>query len=256
MQMTFIIPIGDETIYEQCFNRSPLFKKNPAKFEVLAQRRYSSAAKAFNAALDVAKNDLVVICHQDIVLPGSWAETFTKCVEQINHLDPNWGVIGHAGMTLDERVAAHVYRHDRELRGDVPLPARVRTLDESFIAFRRSSGLRFDDELPGFYFYAVDICLQAEVKGMQSYAVDAPCFHQARNRASQQASFFELEKRIINKWKNQLPIQTLSGRVAGRGYLIYKRFRNRYSELLATCGYHGAPWWESLPKISPERLLE
>jgi hypothetical protein len=68
--------------------------------------------------------------------------------------------------------------------------------------------------------------------------------------------FFEEERYLIKKWKNHLPIQTLSaGQVRGNSYLIYKRLRNTGRKVLAMCGYRSEPWWWTLPKISPEELL-
>ena len=253
-KITFVVPVADEPIYEQCFKRSPLLAGN-GDFEVFCQRGYRSAGVAFNVAMDKAANDLIVFCHQDILLPASWARTFGSRLEELERVAPRWGVVGCAGRTCQEQVAAHLFRHDRELRGEAALPAKVRTLDESLIAFRRSSGLRFDEALAGFNFYAVDICLEAESRGLDNYVVDAPCFHQAKNRTSFAAGFFKTEKWILNKWRSRLPVQTLSGRLVGGRYLAYKRMRDQFDALRAACGHKKEPWWTDLPKISPEEHL-
>ncbi len=253
--LTFVVPVGDDTIYERYFNSSPLFT-NRSNFEIYCQRGFTSAAAAFNAAIDTAQNDLLVFCHQDIVLPAAWAVNFSQRIDELEYLKPQWGVVGCAGQTREEQLAAHLYRHDRELCGVVPLPASVRTLDECIICFRRSSGLRFDESLAWFFFYAVDICMQAEARGLQSYVVDSPCFHQAKNRISLPASFYRAEQLIIRKWRDRLPIQTLSGRVAGNGHLARKKLRNAGGQFLATFGYRRRPWWVGLPRILPEKLVE
>jgi Glycosyltransferase like family len=252
--ITFIIPVGDDDIYHRCFQSSPvLATKGP--HEVLCQRGYKSAAAAFNAAIEDSSNDLMVFCHQDIVFPRRWNDIFWSRLQELADVDERWGVVGCAGRTQANERAAHLYRHDREFVGDVSLPARVRTLDECIISFRRSSRLRFDENMIGFFFYAVDICMQAESRGLKNYVVDAPCFHQGKDRSILPAAFYEAERYMIGKWKKRLPIQTLSGRVGGRAYLGYKRLRNRWDEFLASKGRRPAPWWTDLPKISPEHLL-
>ena len=254
--LTFIVPVGDDGIYQRCFQSSPLFRPG-AGFEILCQRGFKSAAKAFNDGIDRARNDLLVFCHQDIVLPASWADTFLARLGELDRQDPHWGVVGCAGRTRSEGFAVHLYRHDREWRGSVPLPAEVRTLDECIIAFRRSSGLRFDEGLAGFFFYAVDICLEAETRRCKNYAIDAPCFHQAKDReTSLPKAFFEAERRVVDKWRERLPIQTPSGRIVGRGHLVIKRLRSRWREFLSARGFKKSPWWGQLPVISPERLLQ
>jgi hypothetical protein len=253
-KITFVVPVADEETYARCFKSSPLLAAEPA-FEVFCQRGAKSAAAAYNSGLDAAHNDLVVFCHQDILFPAGWADAFLKRLEELERRDADWGVVGCAGRTREEEVAAHIYRHDRELRGTAPLPAMVRTLDECIIALRVSSGLRFDDAMPGFFRYGVDICLQAEASGRNNYAVDAPCFHQGKNRASLPALFFEEERYLVDKWSHHLPIQTLSaGQVRGNGYLAYKRLRNHCKGVLAACGLKSEPWWWTLPKIPPEKL--
>jgi hypothetical protein len=249
-----VVPIGDEPIYAECFAKSPLLASGAA-FAVFNQRGFKTAAAAFNQAIAAAQNDLIVFCHQDIILPAGWDQLFLKRLEQLTALDPNWGVAGCAGRSRDGHVAAHIYRHDREFQAAAPLPGKVRTLDECLIAFRPSCGLRFDENLLGFFFYAVDICLQAESRGWFNYAIDAPCFHQAKNRTSLPRSFYEAERNIIRKWHSYLPIQTLSGQVAGGSYLAYKRVRNKWEEWLAACGCRKQPWWSDLPRIEPEKLL-
>jgi hypothetical protein len=252
--ITFVVPVADDATYARCFNSSPLLASGPP-FEVFCQRGFQSAAAAFNSGIDAAHNDLVVFCHQDILLPAGWADAFCKRLEELDRVDANWGVVGCAGRTRDEQLAAHIYRHDRELCGNVSLPAKVRTLDECIIAFRLSSGLRFDDAMPGFFRYGVDICLQAEVSGRHNYAVDAPCFHQGKNRASLPSLFFEEERYLLQKWRDHLPIQTLSvGEMRSNNYLAYKRLRNKWKGLLAACGYRSEPWWWTLPQIPPEKL--
>lgn len=252
--ITFVVPIGDEHIYAQCFAKSPLLASGAA-VEVFGQRGFKTAAAAFNEAIQRSRNDLMIFCHQDIVLPAGWDAGFLTEIQKVSGVAPNWGVVGCAGITADGRVAAHIYRHDRELASSVPLPAEVRTLDECLVAFRRSSALRFDKDLPGFFYYAADICLQAESLGRLNYAIDAPCVHRSKSRVSLPASLYVAERYFIRKWSTRLPVPTLSGTVGGRKSLAIRRVKDGLRAATARIGWRPRPWWAALPQVDLEAIL-
>jgi len=251
---TFVVPVADQLTYNRCFRSSPPFR-TIWPCEVFSLHRCGSAAKAFNKAIDKAHHELLVFCHQDILLPASWADTLKQRLDELEALDPHWGVTGCAGITEKEEVAAHLYRHEREFRGSLRLPARVRTLDESIIVFRHSTGLRFDERLPGFFRYGVDICLQSEARGLFNYAIDVPCFHQAKDRSVLPTAFFREDEFLIAKWRERLPIQTLSGKLTGSFDLTYRRVRNRWNRLARMLGWQKRPWWSELPHITVQDAL-
>jgi len=128
----------------------------------------------------------------------------------------------------------------------------VETLDEMVICFRKSSGLRFDTALPSFFYYAVDICLQANARGLKNFAVDAPCFHQATYRKVFRKVFYESQKYMLSKWKARLPVKTPSGVLDEEKFNIIQ-FIKRYIYLII--GYSPPPWWEKYPVINPDDIL-
>ena len=163
------------------------------------------------------------------------------------------GVVGCIGMTSSGVPAGHIYRHDREYFPTCPLPARVETLDEMLISFRRSSSLRFDPVLPSFFYYAVDLCLQATSRGLHNFAVDAPCFHQAKNRNHvMPTDFYHSQEYMMRKWKGVVPVRTLSGTLGGRQLYWTKRIKQ---SLFQAIGYTPEPWWQNLPRIDPAAKL-
>jgi len=248
--ITFVVPVGNEDVYEQCFLSSPLFEDG--QFQIIAQREFPSAGAAFNDAIDRAENDLLVFCHQDVLFPGSWHVSFTERVVTLEREAENVGIMGCVGITYQGVVAGHVYRHNRELVGSMQLPESVRTLDEMLISFRKSSSLRFDEDLPAFFYYAVDMCLQAESEGLINYAIDAPCFHQAKNRVGLPSNFYKAQDYMIRKWHDVLPVETLSGRLCSDFARPARAFLQRV--LLKT--RIRKPWWVSLPEIDPAEILQ
>lgn len=249
--MTFVVPVGSSDVYEKCFLSSPLFERR-SDFQVLAQTGFATSGLAFNDAIEKATNDVIVFAHQDVMFPAMWAEQFLLKLAELESRGVLPGVVGCAGISSAGEGAGHIYRHDREMFLQCPLPARVETLDEMLIAFRKSSGLRFDPALPSFFGYAVDVCLQASSVGLQNFAMDVPCFHQAKNRKKMAKEFDSAWVYLLDKWRDVLPVRTLSGTLE-RG-VSYWRERLKRS-VFSAIGYSPTPWWANLPQINPEEVL-
>jgi len=249
--MTFVVPVGDESTYRTCFLRSPLFHGN-SNFQILAQVGFETSGQAFNDAIEKAENDIIVFAHQDVVFPVGWAARFCARLDELQSLNLPMGVAGCIGITAEGNAAGHIYRRDREILLQHPLPAVVQTLDEMLICCRRSSGLQFDVTVPSFFGYATDLCLQASSRGLHNFAVDAPCFHQAKNRKKMAKEFHLVWEFMLDKWKDVLPVYTLSGTMDGR---VRYRLRSLKQSLWDAVGYSPEPWWTNFPKIKPEDVL-
>ena len=135
--------------------------------EVILQPGYSSAAAAYNSGIQKASTDLLVFVHQDVYLPEGWINVVQEALELLSVQDPHWGVVGVYGITASGRGAGYLYCTGL---GCVVLKAfagaiEVRSLDEVVLIFRKSSGLRFDDRLPGFHLYGTDIAWNRAVGG-------------------------------------------------------------------------------------------
>lgn len=254
--ITFIVPVSDSYVYQQCFLGSPLFRKT-SDFQIIGQAGFRNAATAFNDGLDKAASDLIVCSHQDVVIPTSWAKRFLTRLEELDSLRVPVGVVGCGGITSQGLPIGHFYRHDREFLAPLPLPARVETLDEMLISFRKGTGLRFDAELPSFFSYATDLCLQAAAARLQNYVVDAPCFHQAHSRLGKlPRGFFEGRNYLCEKWRAVLPVQTLSGPLDHkRSYLVYRLKEWIRKRMPRPVSYSPSWWWEDLRKIDPDDIL-
>jgi hypothetical protein len=84
----------------------------------------------------------------------------------------------------------------------------VRTLDEAVLILRKSSGLRFDPELPGFHLYGADICLEAEARRLKCYAISAFCIHNTNGYNLLPRQFWRNYLFLRRKWRSRLPILT------------------------------------------------
>jgi len=238
--VTFVVPVNDEELYKNNFLVSPLFSRD-FPHQILIQRNFPSAAKAYNSAIDHASNDLIVFAHQDIVLPWLWLDDLKKSLDYLKETDPLWGVLGCIGVTKKyDKWAASLYCTSN-MRKYPPFeyPTPVQTLDEIVLILRRSSGLRFDDNLPHFHFYGTDICMAAASRGRTCYAIPAFCLHNSNKIGLFPKEFFESCDCIRKHWKHFLPIYTtcvIITRSTVAFYLKYKYERQLRYFLLKMLG--------------------
>lgn len=212
---------------------SPCFK-SPHSHKIMLQENFPSASRAYNDAIEKSPNEIIVLLHQDIILPRNWPVDLERALTYLETNDANWGVLGCYGETLYDRGLGYVYSTGPGLLGapfEHPLP--VNTLDEIVLIVRKSSALRFDDSLPHFHMYGPDICMAAAKRGMKSYAISAFCIHNAVLNLVLPGEFYDCCKRVRRKWREFLPIQTTCVRLTRFGLPIYrKRLRELYLRLV------------------------
>lgn len=221
--VTFVVAVNNRELFERNFLASPCLRQSQ-DHQILIQENFSSAAKAYNDAIDRAANDLIVFCHQDIVLPEAWLSQLQRALDDLAIADPKWGVLGSYGTTQDGRGWGYVYSSGEDVIGE-PLqrPVAVQTLDEIVLILRKSSGLRFDDSLPHFHLYGADICLRASKRGMKSYAVSTFCIHNTHQTLVLPKEFYECCRHIKQVWMDCLPIQTTCVRITKFNCSLYNR---------------------------------
>jgi hypothetical protein len=226
--VSFVAAVSDREILQNALLASP-FLKGEHRHELIMQDNWTSAAKAYNAAITQSSNDLIVFAHQDIFFPAQWLLRLEKALSWLATSDPNWGVLGCWGATLQETGVGYLYSNGLGLLGE-PFedPRPVQTLDEIVLILRKSSGLRFDDSLPHFHFYGADICLSAAVKGMTSYVIPAFCIHNTQLNFSLPKEFYDAYKHLKRRWRSSLPIQTTCIRVSKSDSALYKRKLNGF----------------------------
>lgn len=240
---------GTPQILESNLLASPCLCR-PHPHQILIQREYISAAKAYNNAIDQAKNDLMVFAHQDMIFPESWLPQLERALDHLEAADPAWGVLGCYGKTPGGIGRGYIYSPGRGVIGaPFESPTPVQTLDEIVLIFRRSSGLRFDDHLPHFHLYGADICLRAEKVGMTSYAIPAFCVHNAHQYVVLPNEFYDCCRHIKRVWKDALPIQTTCVKITRFNRFVYgRRIREVYVRRMRQKGFI-APRATDVPQL-------
>jgi hypothetical protein len=227
-KITFAVAVNNREILESNFMASPCFVGLDHPHQIVIQEGFSSASEAYNDAIEKSENDLIVFCHQDVLFPREWVLQLQQALTSLETTDPQWGVLGCYGETLNDNGRGYVYSPGRGILGTPSEPAQVQTLDEIVLVLRKSSGLRFDKQLPHYHFYGADICMAAASRGMKSYAISAFCIHNSQLNLILPGEFYECYRYFKRKWTKSLPIQTTCVRVTRFNARMYRR---RISEL-------------------------
>ena len=246
--ITFVVAVNKRDVLEANFEASPCLQ-GQHQHQIILQEGFRSAPIAYNDAIYKSVNDLIVFCHQDMYFPEHWIEQLQATVQRLEEQGAPWGVLGCSGVTRDRRYLGLVYSVGIGIIGTSSEPAEVQTLDEIVLVIRKSSGLRFDQNLPHFHLYGADICLRASAKSLKSYAISALCVHNTLQGSILPDEFYECCSYMKRTWKKELPIQTTCIRITKFNLPIYRRrLREAYERLS-----HRTP---ALPaRVSDVRLI-
>jgi|SRR5580698_7155186 hypothetical protein len=198
---------GDPSLIERNFAASPCFN-GIANDRIIVQEGFSSAAAAYNDAIDRAQTDIIVFAHQDVYFPEKWLGDLNRSLKILDVMDEDWGVLGGWGINRQGQGAGFVYSVGLGIFGQAfDNPVTVDTLDEFVLILRKSSGLRFDPTLPHFHFYGMDICMAARKNNKKCYAISAFSVHNTSYGFLSQ-EFFNCYWHVRRRWREFLPVQT------------------------------------------------
>jgi hypothetical protein len=207
MNWTVICAANNDQVLKSCLLNSPDIR---GASEVILQRGYNSAAAAYNSGLEKAKTDLVVFIHQDVYLPKGWIDSLQASLDRLSISDPKWGVLGVWGGIDAPGLPGYMYWTGVGGTAGEPFEGvrEVMSLDEVVLILRKSSGLWFDERLPGFHMYGTDICLEARRRGRKCYVFSGFCLHNTNVYDLLPLEFWRNCLFVRRKWKSELPINT------------------------------------------------
>lgn len=184
--------------------RSPCLSQSERHVETTAV----SAGRGYNRAIDRTDAPILVFAHHDVYLPLGWDRLLAARLAEIEARDPNWALFGAFGVGLDTVGWGPVWSSSLgHIVGRVPSePVPAQSFDEMLIVLRRESGLRFDEDLPGWHMYGTDIVQTASSRGMGAYAGGLPCIHNDGFHAALGTDFDDCYRFMHKKWHARLPI--------------------------------------------------
>jgi Glycosyl transferase family 2 len=209
LSWSLVVAVNDDQVLESTLLASPAIDSD---CEVIVRRGFSCAGAAYNSGLAEARNDIVVFAHQDVYLPATWLKNLAETLDTLEAAGSKWGALGCFGATQERPPRLHGYCFSTGLRRILGKPFRTltpaQTLDELLLVVRRSSGLRFDEQLPGFHLYGADICLQAAAHGLENFIIPAFCIHNANGIVRLPREFWCAYFYLRRKWRAALPVTT------------------------------------------------
>ncbi|GAB1360939.1 hypothetical protein MASR1M32_01750 [Rhodobacter sp.] len=218
-----------EAILQANLARSPCLAGIPLHVE----RNAPSAAAAYNRALDATDAEVVIFAHHDVYLPKGWDRLLAARPAEVEALDRDWALYGTFGVALDAAHIGPVWSSSLgQIVGRVPLaPVEVQSFDELLIVLRRSSGLRFDEDLGGWHFYGTDIVAQARARGLRAWAGALPCIHNDRFHDALGPDFAAAYRAMRRKWRRHLPLRSPITKISRSGlHLIRDTWHARGSK--------------------------
>lgn len=201
--------VNNASVLLNCLKRSPDIASGAL---ILATYEgYRSGAAAYNAAFANADAEILIFAHQDVYLPSGFLDNMLVQIDLLDRLDPDWALAGVAGLDTFGVFQGRTWSSGLgSLLGKRPdAPVAVEALDEMLLFVRVASGLRFDEQLPGFHLYAADAIQIAKARGQRSYVIDTPVIHHSRPVVALDGGYRRAYRYMQRKWRPNLPIPNL-----------------------------------------------
>lgn len=169
---------------------------------IVVDNSAGNAADAYvagNEFLQAAQGRWIVLCHHDILLLDHDIDTLGACLDELEALDPTWGICGNAGYAADGWPEVNVSSGGRAYISGGPYPARVVSVDENFMVVRRAANLALSRDLTGFHHYGPDLCIVADILGWSAYVIDFHLHHKSSGTVDDR--YFASRDRIAAKYR-------------------------------------------------------
>jgi hypothetical protein len=122
-------------------------------------------------------NRYIMLVHEDVLFHCQRRVLISE-IERVRAIDSKVAIFGVAGVNKHplNGVGHFISENGIEYWGFAE-KGKVNSLDECFIIIDRQSKITVSSNLSGFHFYGTDLCVNARLKGFNSYVIDFPVFH-------------------------------------------------------------------------------
>ena len=233
IRLAFVSLVNDVAQFEACQESlRKVADVMPEWLKVEPNLKGWNAAQGLNHGIEQLDADWIVCLHQDVLFPADFWQRLTTSLANVPDDVALAGLVGceHSG-----RFRGHIVDPNGHCYW-ASLPRQVLALDEVLIAVRKSSGLRFCEEVPGFHCYGADICFEADRQGLKAMAIDAPLVHLSTGKLDD--SYDHASQWLMAKWGERyghvlpMPALLLQDKAkAGMVHRFMKRLRRRGDRL-------------------------
>jgi GT2 family glycosyltransferase len=176
-----------------------------------------SLTELYNKGLDESSNDIVVFCHDDIILKESWDK------KVLNHFDnTEYGILGMAGTTdIDE--SGQWWKDNTKMVGIVKHSSEGKTWESKysnnfgddvietvmldglfFVVNKNRVKKRFNEDIKGFHFYDFDFTFGNHLEGVKVGVIfDVKITHKSVGATNEQWNQNRLQ--FCNLYADHLP---------------------------------------------------
>lgn len=159
-----------------------------------------------NYAIKHCTSEYLIFCHQDIIFNHDTKDILLDRIKELEQIDPNWAVVGNAGVTAKGKVILKITDPHGENQTKGPFPTQVMSVDENFIVINTKHNLSCSTHMKGFHLYGLDLCQNAAHLGLKSYVIDFHLTHKSKGNIDQ--SFFNSRDQYtqlqVNRKKSQI----------------------------------------------------
>ena len=178
------------------------------------QKKFESAAEAFNQEGKKAKGKYIIFTHQDVDLSSN---IFLNNLEIILDSISNLGIAGVAGKSKEKIIVSNIKEGiPPKLSGKIQInePVKVQTLDECLFIIPKNifDMVQFDEKVcSGWHLYAVDYSLSVNERGLDVYVVPASIYHKSTGESFSKEYYGILKKLLDKHRKNYKMVYTTMG---------------------------------------------
>lgn len=214
--VSIVCVFNDPDVLESCLARSVtvgLGEAPQTEFLPVDNRNgeFASAGAALNHGARLARNEVVVFVHQDVVL-HSLPE-----LERAAHLlmsDTGIGILGAVGIDHRRRIVGRARDRVVQIGESAPQPRDVDSLDEVLFMIRRELVLRSpltEDPLLAWHAYGVEYSARVRRAGMRATAMDLEITHNSLTINLDRLDV--AHRRVGDEYPELLPLRTTCGTV-------------------------------------------
>jgi len=214
--ITFVVASHNKDTFNNNIGISKIYKEGKYKFIVI--EGFDKCTRAYNSVLDQIKTPYVAYLHHDIIMFDNFETQLITAINNLNFIDPTWGVAGMAGVTKEGGFIGCCLSYGapwgsfRLLPNDRPYEINV--LDELFL-LKKNDGYLFDENISYNHMYGSDLCLHYRNNNQKSYVIPALVNHNASfERNPNEGNELSLAAKYIgDKYPQYVPFTTTCLRV-------------------------------------------